>query len=79
MIDTHGEWAYGDAFEVGNVAIFRLVSRSRKPLYGKMHYWVRNIEHWFDQQAHTSTLISDDFTSFGTDGMQINQMGEGDA
>jgi len=65
------EYAYGDAFEIGPTAYFRLVQRSFTPLFPMIHYTVRDIADWFDQDGSSqrpSTLISHDWVSFGYEG-----------
>lgn len=64
-IEQWGEFAWCDAFQVGDVAYFRIVERSREPFeHGKaeVFYRVKSFDSWFDRDSdRTSTMISNDF------------------
>ena len=68
-IEPYQEWAYGDAFELGSVAYFRIVQRSFTPLDRVQHYTVVDYDSWFDKDGTVSTLISDAFVSHGYEGI----------
>lgn len=73
-VAEYGEYAYGDAFEIAGVAVFRIVQRSRRPLQSKLHYTVAEIGEWFDKDSstvRTSTLIAKRFNNHGYDGRDI--------
>ena len=71
LIDPYGEYAHGDAFELGDIAYFRIVRRSRKPMKDVIHYTIRDYDAWFDKNGDVSTLITDDWISHGYDGVKL--------
>lgn len=74
-LEPYGEYAYGDAFEVDQIAYFRIVETRRSPIRPKLHYTVQFFENWFDQHSGgVSTLItkSETFINHGYDGKEIS-------
>ncbi len=74
-LKNYGEYLYGDAFESADnkVALFRIVERSRKPLFNRLHYTIEESSQWFDKdkEGATSTLIAFDFKNHGYEGKEI--------
>jgi hypothetical protein len=56
------EWAYGDAFEVDDVAIFHIVERGFEPLREVKHFTIHRLTHTFGPRNptmdNTGILIS---------------------
>ena len=76
-IAEYNEFAYGDAFEVNGVAIFRIVDRSHSgPMLSAIHYTVHRVDEWFDKDnptANNSTLITGSFENHGYEGKAVDQ------
>jgi len=77
FIAPYQEFAYGDAFRVGNVYVFRLCERGFAHITGPLkHFTIDNWVYWFDDaktsQATNSTLIAEasDVEDHGYDGIQ---------
>jgi len=72
FIAEYDEYVWGDAFEVGGIALFRIVVRSREPFAANLHYTVFSTDQWFDKDradVPASTLISSVFTNHGYEGI----------
>jgi hypothetical protein len=69
FLETHDEYLWGDAYEVGDVAYFRLSFRSRQKINGmeRVHYVVHDFDNWFNKgedlgALRDSLLITNNFT-----------------
>lgn len=71
FIEPYGEYAYGDAFELNDVAYFRLVQRSQEPLFPRLHFTVWNYDSWFDADSPMSTMVSADYANLGYEGKPL--------
>lgn len=71
------EYVYGDAYEIGGVAVLRVVQRSFEgPIQGRLHYSILTVDEWFDKGREglpASTLISANFINHGYDGKELPQ------
>lgn len=68
-LENYGEFCWCDAFELGDVAYFRIVQRSREPLsqaIGEVWYVVNDFDNWYDKEDPLSTLISNNFRKIET-------------
>jgi len=65
---THNEFLWCDAFEVGEVAYFRCVDRSRTPYDHadeEIYYIVDDFDNWLDKDSgRTSTIITNQFKQY---------------
>lgn len=70
FIEQYSAYAYGDAFLGNNTFVFRLVDvKYNGPRQGKLHFTIHDVGLWFDKDSRVSTLISDDVTYHGYDGI----------
>lgn len=76
FLDGYQEYAYGDAFLIDGVYLFRLCERSFTPINWPIkHFTIENYANWFDDdrtsQKINSTLIAEakDVTDHGYDGI----------
>lgn len=63
--DTH---VRGDAYRVGDSLLVRVNNASRNFEPTHVHYYVDRVECWFDEEAHTGTLIASGFQYYGYEG-----------
>jgi hypothetical protein len=79
-IEPYGEFAYGDAYRLGDTLVFRLVKVSRTQIRDELiHAIVKDVDVWFDKGAMekdpsvNSTLISRSATLFGYEGLPFEE------
>jgi hypothetical protein len=67
-LECYDEFLYGDAYETGNIACFRIAGRSKDPFQKRIHYRVKDFNHWFDAETNTSLLITEEFIRYSYEG-----------
>ncbi len=70
FIEPYQEFAYCDAFEINNIAYFRIVERIRlgqsKDILLDINYVIYDYQNWFDKDSKTtSTLITNNYIYVG--------------
>lgn len=74
-LDPYDEWAYGDAFQLGDHTYFRLYAKDFKPIRPVKHFTVYMIDQWWDEDKtsmeQNSTLIATAWRYHGYEGIAI--------
>lgn len=72
-IIPRGEFAYGDAHEVGGAFFFRIVTLARTPISSVLHYEVNGYDSFWGADRDISTLVCEafDVISYGYEGRPI--------
>lgn len=85
ILNTHGEYLHGDAYQIGKDAIiFRICSRSREPIQDRINFRIDNFVDWFDekktsmQQNSTMVALAGDVAMLSYDGVPYSEAVMGD-
>lgn len=73
----YGEYAYGDAFLMGGVYLFRIVARSRDPIFPYRHFTVHSAEatsYLSFKDGNVETILALEVTSHSYYGETIPEV-----
>lgn len=73
-LEPYHAFAHGDAFELGDVAYFRIVQTHFLTTPDTpVHYTVHDYVNWFDRGKDISTLITTRFVNHGYEGIPLQR------
>lgn len=74
FVRVYGEYVYGDAFEINNLLIMRIVQIRREPIMPMLHMRIGEPDLWFDKGVQrTSTLAARDWVNLGYEGRPVEE------